>query len=1097
MPKPSPAGELDSVELENNLLSIWKEEGAFVSSITNRESGAPFIFLEGPPTANGKPGIHHVVARTYKDLVCRWKTMQGFRVERKGGWDTHGLPVEIEVQKRLDLMSNEQIEAFGMQAFNDACRESVWTYEEAWREMTERMAYWVDLDNPYVTLHNDYVESCWWALKQMFDSGLLYRGYKVLPYCPQTGTSYSSHEVALGYKEVEEPSVYVKFKLVDEDASILAWTTTPWTLPGNVGLAVGPDVTYIKARIAKEAESWEGSGGAQVGEVVILAKDLQKEVLRHHVDIIEEIKGSELVGMAYEPLFPDAVPRGDSETAWTVLSADWVTTTDGTGVVHTAVMYGEDDYNLGMEAGLPAHHTVGMDGNFVNGTHPELDGKYVKDVDQTVIQLLSQPGGSNGKGPQSGLLYREKSYLHDYPHCWRTDHPLLYYAMDSWFVKMTAVKEKLLEFNDQVEWAPDWVGEGRFGEWLRNVKDWAISRERYWGTPLPVWRDEDGNMKCIGSIQELKDEVAKANAAGINNPDCPDDVDLHRPVVDEFTLLSDNGKPMKREPFVMDCWFDSGCAPFAQFHYPFEENDKFTPAFPVDYICEGVDQTRGWFYTLLAVSTTVFDSPAYKRCLSLGLILDAEGKKMSKSRGNIVNPWDHFNKEGADATRWYMVSAGAPWMPLKFDPNGVRETYGKMFLTLWNVYKFHADYAALDGFDPDAIESIPVSERKDLDRWILSKLSTIAREYHSDFVNWNYHKACRDLESFIVNDISNWYVRRSRRRLWDEAESNDKLSCQFTLHELLTTLCKLIAPVSPFMVDTIHRNLTGNPVHLADWPLGVPGLTEGATSDSWDEEAERVTELLPPQDQELENLMELVRELAEAGRRIRIAEGRRQRLPCLQGWIVAGPDVSIFTDLLQEELNVESINTELDLEKFQQIKLNPNFRSLAPKARQNVNQIAGLIKSAENPEEMYDQIKAGGFKLMDVEITADDVEIIREQKEGYSAETISLGQGDEKVQVSLVLDMQDTPELLSKGLARDITRRVQAKRKELNLEIEDTIELTVQTKDAPELFKSDMEWIATETRASQALFDSEENISLDFDSFDVDGIKVSFHVKRA
>ena len=1097
MPKPSPAGELDSVELENNLLSIWKEEGAFVSSITNRESGAPFIFLEGPPTANGKPGIHHVVARTYKDLVCRWKTMQGFRVERKGGWDTHGLPVEIEVQKRLDLMSNEQIESFGMQAFNDACRESVWTYEEAWREMTERMAYWVDLDNPYVTLHNDYVESCWWALKQMFDSGLLYRGYKVLPYCPQTGTSYSSHEVALGYKEVEEPSVYVKFKLVDEDASILAWTTTPWTLPGNVGLAVGPDVTYIKARIAKEAESWEGSGGAQVGEVVILAKDLQKEVLRHHVDIIEEIKGSELVGMAYEPLFPDAVPRGDSETAWTVLSADWVTTTDGTGVVHTAVMYGEDDYNLGMEAGLPAHHTVGMDGNFVNGTHPELDGKYVKDVDQTVIQLLSQPGGSNGKGPQSGLLYREKSYLHDYPHCWRTDHPLLYYAMDSWFVKMTAVKEKLLEFNHQVEWAPDWVGEGRFGEWLRNVKDWAISRERYWGTPLPVWRDEDGNMKCIGSIQELKDEVAKANAAGINNPDCPDDVDLHRPVVDEFTLLSDNGKPMKREPFVMDCWFDSGCAPFAQFHYPFEENDKFTPAFPVDYICEGVDQTRGWFYTLLAVSTTVFDSPAYKRCLSLGLILDAEGKKMSKSRGNIVNPWDHFNKEGADATRWYMVSAGAPWMPLKFDPNGVRETYGKMFLTLWNVYKFHADYAALDGFDPDAIESIPVSERKDLDRWILSKLSTVAREYHSDFVNWNYHKACRDLESFIVNDISNWYVRRSRRRLWDEAESNDKLSCQFTLHELLTTLCKLIAPVSPFMVDTIHRNLTGNPVHLADWPLGVPGLTEGATSDSWDEEAERVTELLPPQDQELENLMELVRELAEAGRRIRIAEGRRQRLPCLQGWIVAGPDVSIFTDLLQEELNVESINTELDLEKFQQIKLNPNFRSLAPKARQNVNQIAGLIKSAENPEEMYDQIKAGGFKLMDVEITADDVEIIREQKEGYSAETISLGQGDEKVQVSLVLDMQDTPELLSKGLARDITRRVQAKRKELNLEIEDTIELTVQTKDAPELFKSDMEWIATETRASQALFDSEENISLDFDSFDVDGIKVSFHVKRA
>ena len=1096
MPKPSPAGDLDSVALENSLLETWKDENAFISSIENRKNGAPFIFLEGPPTANGKPGIHHVVARTYKDLVCRWKTMQGFSVERKGGWDTHGLPVEIEVQKRLDLMSNEQIEKFGMQAFNDACRESVWTYEEAWREMTERMAYWVDLDNPYVTLHNDYVESCWWALKQMFDSGLLYRGYKVLPYCPQTGTSYSSHEVALGYKEVEEPSVYVKFKLVDEDASILAWTTTPWTLPGNVGLAVGPEVTYIKAKISKEAENWSGAGGADVGEVVILAKDLQKEVLRHHVEIIEEIQGKDLVGMAYEPLFPEAVPRGDSESAWTILSADWVTTTDGTGVVHTAVMYGEDDYNLGMEAGLPAHHTVGMDGNFVTGTHPELDGKYVKDVDQIVIDLLSQEGGSNGTGPKSGLLYREKAYLHDYPHCWRTDHPLLYYAMDSWFVRMTAVKEKLLEFNDQVEWAPDWVGEGRFGEWLRNVKDWAISRERYWGTPLPVWRDEDGNMKCVGSIEELQKEVSKANEAGISNPDCPDDVDLHRPIVDEFTLLSDSGKPMKREPFVMDCWFDSGCAPFAQFHYPFEENDKFTPAFPVDYICEGVDQTRGWFYTLLAVSTTVFDSPAYKRCLSLGLILDAEGKKMSKSRGNIVNPWDHFNKEGADATRWYMVSAGAPWMPLKFDPNGVRETYGKMFLTLWNVYKFHADYAALDGFDPEIESYIPVEERKNLDRWILSKMSSVAMEYHSDFVNWNYHKACRDLESFIVNDISNWYVRRSRRRLWEEAESSDKISCQFTLHELLTTLCKLIAPVSPFMVDVIHRNLTGQAVHTADWPVGVPGLLDGATSDSWDEEAEKQTYDLPPQDKNLEELMELVRELAEAGRRIRIAEGRRQRLPCLQGWIVSGPDVSIFTELLQEELNVETISTETDLEKFQKIKLNPNFRSLAPKARQNVNQIAGLIKSADDPEKMYEQIIAGGFTLMDVEINPEDVEVQREQKEGYSAETISIGQGDDKSQVSLVLDMQDTPELLSKGLARDITRRVQAKRKDLNLEIEDTISLTVSTENAPELFKADMEWIANETRASEAIFNDDNGISDGFESFEVDGINVRFIVEK-
>ena len=1093
MAKPRPAEDLDAVALETALLETWKNENAFQASIESRRSGAPFIFLEGPPTANGKPGIHHVVARAYKDLVCRWKTMEGFLVERKGGWDTHGLPVEIEVQKRLDLMSNEQIEAFGMAEFNQACRESVWTYESAWREMTERMAYWVDLDNPYVTLDNNYVESCWWALKQMFDKGLLYRGHKVLPYCPQTGTSYSSHEVALGYKEVEEPSVYVKFKLVDDDASILAWTTTPWTLPGNVGLAVGPEVTYARVRVNKEAENWQGAGGAAVGEEMILAKDLMGEVLRHHVDIIEEFPGSQLVGRSYEPLFPQAVDKGDSTTAWTVLSADWVTTTDGTGVVHTAVMYGEDDYNLGMEAGLPAQHTVGMDGKFVSGTHPQLDGRYVKDCDQTVIEILSQEGGSNGKGPATGLLYREKEYAHDYPHCWRTDHPLLYYAMDSWFVRMTAVKERLLEFNSQVEWAPDWVGEGRFGEWLRNVKDWAISRERYWGTPLPVWRSEDGQMKCIGSIAELQAEVAKAKAAGIDNPDCPDDVDLHRPIVDGFTLLSDDGKPMKREPFVMDCWFDSGCASFAQWHHPFDDADKFDSTFPIDYICEGVDQTRGWFYTLLAVSTTVFDQIAYKRCLSLGLILDAEGKKMSKSRGNIVNPWDHFNREGADATRWYMVTAGAPWNPLKFDSNGVRETYAKMFLTMWNVYKFHVDYAALDGFDPESSSS-PVESRPALDRWILSRLASVAKSYHDDFVGWHFHKACRDLEDFVVNDLSNWYVRRSRRRLWDDAAREDKWAWQHTLHEILTTVCRLVAPVSPFMVDVIHRNLTGESVHQAAWPLGVPGSLEGATADEWDKEAAAATASLPPQDLDLESRMALVRELAEAGRRIRVDNQRRQRLPCAQGWIVQGPDLSVFHEILAEELNVEAISLEQDLDRFQQIELAPNFRALAPKARSEVNAVAGEIKNTQDPEAMLAQIQAGGFTILGVEIEEGDVEIRRAQKEGFAASTISFGQGDDATQVSLVLDMQDTPELLSKGLARDITRRIQAKRKDLDLEIEATIDLEVWMDNAPELFAGDREWIVSETRAAAAVFHSEGSAPSDADEFSVDGATIRFTV---
>ena len=1090
MVRPNPAGELDAVALETALLETWKNEQTFQQSIDSNRTGAPFIFLEGPPTANGKPGIHHVVARAYKDLVCRWKTMEGFLVERKGGWDTHGLPVEIEVQKRLDLMSNEAIEEFGMQAFNDACRESVWTYESAWREMTERMAYWVDLDNPYVTLHNDYVESCWWALKQMFDKDLLYRGHKVLPYCPQTGTSYSSHEVALGYKEVEEPSVYVKFKLVDDSASILAWTTTPWTLPGNVGLAVGPDVTYARCRVREEPEGWQGRGGASVGEELILAKDLMGEVLRHHVDIIEEIPGSSLVGKSYEPLFPEAVPPGDSTTAWTVLSADWVTTTDGTGVVHTAVMYGEDDYNLGMEVGLPAYHTVSMEGNFVDGVHPELDGRYVKSCDDSVMEILVGQNDSIA----SGLLYREKSYLHDYPHCWRTDHPLLYYAMDSWFVRMTAVKERLLEFNDGVEWAPDWVGEGRFGEWLRNVKDWAISRERYWGTPLPVWRDEDGNMKCIGSIAELQSEVAKANAAGFENPACPADVDLHRPVVDAFVLVSDDGKPMHREPFVMDCWFDSGCAPFAQWHHPFDENKTFDASFPVDYICEGVDQTRGWFYTLLAVSTTVFDSPAYKRCLSLGLILDAEGKKMSKSRGNIVDPWDHFNREGADATRWYMVTAGAPWNPLKFDSNGVRETYAKMFLTLWNVYRFHADYAALDAFDP-ASSTSTYESRSRLDRWILSKLHSTAKAYHDGFTNWNFHKACRELEDFIVNDLSNWYVRRSRRRLWDEAESGDKLACQHTLHEILVTLCRLIAPVSPFMVDTIHRNLTGETVHTAAWPLGTPGSTDGATADAWNEDLVAATQQLPPHDAELEDEMSLVRELAETGRRIRIDAQRRQRLPCAEGWIVAGPNLEAYHDLLCEELNVESISVETDLDRFQQVELGVNFRALAPRAKGDVNAIAGHIKNHPDQDALLTDIRNGSCTVMGVDILESDVEVRRAERDGYAAATITVGEGDDALHVSLVLDMQDTPQLLSKGLARDITRRIQSKRKDMDLEIEAMIDVEVWMTGAPELFEDDRTWIAKETRASGIAF-SEGQPPADVESFDVDGAQVSYRVKK-
>ena len=1062
MPVPKAAGNLDPVALETSLIELWNEENTFLHSIENRrERDSPFTFLEGPPTANGKPGIHHVISRLYKDMVCRWKTMEGHIVERKAGWDTHGLPVEIEVQKQLDLMSNEAIEAFGMEAFNQKCKESVWTYEQAWREMTERMGFWVDMDDPYVTLHDNYIESAWWSLKQMFDKGLLFRGHKVLPYCPQTGTSYSSHEVAQGYKEVSEPAVFIKFKLKDSNSSILAWTTTPWTLPGNVGLAVGPEVTYCRVKVTAEpSSSWEGRGGAEIGEELILAKDLLGNVLRHKMEVLEEFPGSDLIGRNYEPLFPGAVD-GSNSNAWTVVGADFVTTSDGTGVVHTAVMYGEDDYNLGMKEGFPAQHTVGMDGKFIEGTHEKLDGRYVKECDSDIIDLLET----------TGKLYREHIYTHDYPHCWRTDHPLLYYAMDSWFVKMTAVKERIIQHNSEVEWAPEWTGTKRMGEWLSNVKDWAISRERYWGTPIPVWICEKcGSEHCVGSVEEM---------ISMKTDDSPTPPELHRPYVDDVKLNCNNDNcsgEMIREPYVMDCWFDSGCASFAQWHYPFENKEKFEGVFPVDYICEAVDQTRGWFYSLLAVSTTVFDNVAYKRCLSLGHILDKDGKKMSKSRGNVVNPWDHFNKEGSDAVRWYMMTQSAPWTPTNFDPNGVRESYAKMFLTLWNVHKFYSDYASLDNFDPEDNDSyVDINDRSHLDKWILSRMTTVAENYHDFFVTWDFHKAGRELENFVINDLSNWYVRRSRRRLWNEDESNDKKSCQHTLHEVLLTVCRLMAPVSPFIPDRIHRDLTGYSVHLADWPVG----------------SKLVNKTLPPQNWVLEQEMSLVRKLAETGRRVRVEAGRRQRLPCKFGWIVGGPDISDFHEILAEELNVETLTTEDDLDRFQKIEIAPNRKSLGKKCRQDLPAVLGLLENAD-PDNILLEIEAEICILEGYDITMEDIEIRRVEKANYAAATISV---EEIGNVSLVLDMSLDDELISKGLARDIIRHVQAKRKDLNLDVEASIELSVWIESREQLLDNDWSHIQIETRAGNAHINSGD-IPDRTEYFEVDGIGINFSIKE-
>ena len=733
-----------------------------------------------------------------------------------------------------------------------------------------------------------------------------------------------------------------------------------------------------------------------------------------------------------------------------------MTTTDGTGVVHTAVMYGEEDYALGMEIGLPAQHTVGVDGKFIKGTHDALDGRYVKDCDSDIIDLLAA----------EGRLYREHIYTHDYPHCWRTDHPLLYYAMDSWFVRMTAVKDKIIKYNSQVEWAPEWTGTGRVGEWLSNIKDWAISRERYWGTPLPVWICQDcGKEHCVGSIEEMN---------SLKTADSPVPKELHRPYVDDVKLscTGDNcGGEMLREPYVMDCWFDSGCASFAQWHYPFENKDKFSGSFPVDYICEAVDQTRGWFYSLLAVSTTVFDSTCYHRCLSLGHILDSEGKKMSKSKGNVVNPWDHFNKEGADAIRWYMTTQSAPWSPMNFDPNGVRETYAKMFLTLWNVYRFHADYASLDNFNPDNEKGfIPVDQRSLLDRWILSRMVSVAQAYHNQFESWEFHKAGRDLENFVINDLSNWYVRRSRRRLWNEADSTDKQACQHTLHEVLSIVSRLMAPIAPFMSDKIHNDLTGTSVHMADWPVGD----------------------FSSQDLDLEQQMSVVRSLAETGRKIRVDINRRQRLPCRSGWIVGGPELSDFHDILEEELNVEDLTTEPDLDRFQRIELAPNHKALGAKCRADLPKVLAELAKAE-PETLLSEIGAGSAKLAGYDIGTEDVEVHRVEKDGFAASTFS---ADDSGDVSLVLDVSIDDELLSKGLAREITRRVQSKRKDLDLDVEVTIDLTVWlTKGCPKLESKDWEYVKSETRADPAeLFYSKPSGASD--KFEVDGETLFFSLKQ-
>ncbi|OGB74145.1 hypothetical protein A2V68_02340 [candidate division Kazan bacterium RBG_13_50_9] len=880
---------------ELKVLEFWKKENVFKKSLALRAKGKRYVFFEGPPTANGKPGIHHVLARAFKDLFPRYKTMQGFLVERKAGWDTHGLPVEIEVEKELGLKDKKDIEEYGVDKFNAECRKSVWRYKEDWEKLTERMAFWLDLDDPYVTYDAKYIESLWWIIRQIWDRGLLYEGHKVVPRCTRCGTALSSHEVAQGYREVEENSVFVKFKVKGKDNTyILSWTTTPWTLPGNVALAVSGETKYVAVHEGKDT--------------LILARDLVERAAGQQAVVVREYLGKDLVGWQYEPLFPGAVPEDtpDFSNAFKVYPADFVTTQDGTGVVHTAVMYGEDDYQLGEQVGLPKFHTVSEDGLFLPSVK-KWAGRYVKDpkVETSIVEDLRE----------QGLIFKEIPYRHDYPFCWRCDTPLLYYAARSWFIKMSELRAQLIQDNQTINWVPEHIKEGRFGEWLKEVKDWAFSRERFWGTPLPLWRSEEGNLICVGSFDELRALAKDKSKVG-------DGFDPHKPFVDEVVLVKD-GKEYRRVPEIVDVWFDSGSMPFAQWHYPMENRDKVDKgeAYPADFIAEAIDQTRGWFYTLLAVATLLGKEAPYKNVICFGLLMDKHGKKMSKRLGNIVDPWQIFGSHGADVLRWYLYTVNHPGLPKNFDEDGLTQVTRRFVLTLWNTLSFFVTYAELDNFKPAGGAS-KVSGK--LDQWILARLYQTVADVTESLDSYDVMNAAGQIER-LTNDLSNWYVRRSRKRFWKSEDTADKQRAYQTLYMVLRTTAILLAPFMPMLAEAIYQALRGDKdpisVHLEDWPkaggVDAPLLAQ----------------------------MRLARELVEAGHALREEAGIKVRQP-LAMFAIDSPDdlPDELKEIIRDELNIKRLVWDAQKKELDK-KITPQLEQEGM-AREVVRSVQALRKSS-------------------------------------------------------------------------------------------------------------------------------------------------------
>ena len=981
---------LNFVDREKEVLDFWKKNNIAQKAIDQREGCDTFTFYDGPPTANGKPHIGHVLTRVIKDMLPRYQSMKGKKVLRKAGWDTHGLPVELEVEKLVGINGKEQIEEYGIEPFIKKCRESVWKYKGMWEEFSDVVGFWADMEHPYITYENDFIESEWWALKEIWKKGLLYKGHKVVPYCPRCGTPLSSHEVAQGYKDVKERSAMVKFKVKDEDAYFLAWTTTPWTLPSNLGLCVNPEVDYVKIKVD--------------GTVYYMAEALVDTVfegVEGEREVLEKYKGKDLEYREYEPLYDYAVGKLKKK-AFFVVCDDYVTTSDGTGIVHIAPAFGEDDNRVCRKYDMPFVQFVNNKGEMTEET--DWPGVFVKDADPLIIDDLKK----------SGKLFKAPKFEHSYPHCWRCDTPLIYYARETWFIKMTDVKDKLIANNNKVNWIPKSIGEGRFGDWLEHVQDWGLSRNRYWGTPLPVWECECGHQHTIGSIAELKEM----------SDNCPDDIELHRPYIDAVTIkCPECGKEMHRVPEVIDCWFDSGSMPFAQWHYPFENKDIFEKRFPADFISEAVDQTRGWFYSLIAISTLLFDEAPYKNVIVLGHVQDKDGRKMSKSKGNAVDPMQALGQHGADAIRWYFYENSAPWLPNRFHDDAVQEGQRKFMGTLWNTYAFFVLYANIDNFDATKYtldyDKLPV-----MDKWVLSRLNTMVKEVDSDLANYKVTEAAKALQAF-TDELSNWYVRRSRARFWAKGMEQDKINAYMTLWTALVTTAKAAAPMVPFITESIYRNLVCSidknapeSVHLADYPT---------VNEAWI-------------DEELEKNMELVLEIVVLGRASRNETNIKNRQPVAHMYVNAERELSdFFKEIVADELNVKEVVFKDDMEEYLTYSFKPNFRVLGPKVGKQIGAVKAALSKLNGSKAKAELDSTGKLVIAlpdgEVTLTSEDVEVSMAQTEGFNCQRYN--------GVTIALDTTLTEELLEEGFVREIISKVQTMRKENGFEVTDHIKVSL------------------------------------------------------